>query len=110
MPEPLVLSLGYFPDGMEPDDDNSRHYRVDVIYRGTYVRRSDLTFAKQSWYEIQHNGQSLSRAGHWSWTESFQRWQYRFTLEEAKEQAAAVVNSVKVMGLTYTEFKERIGQ
>jgi hypothetical protein len=107
----LITKVSYWPDGCDPAADpyNERDWRVDVEWCGP--RMDDASGRAVGGYRVVHRGFiELSRAGNWEFhVPRFRRWQYRWaTLEEAREWAEKVRNSVTMGGLTYAEWQARL--
>lgn len=99
----IIKQILVLPIGMSLDDDEARHYGVVVEWRGPQ------TDDGAGGYAVTRFGESLSRAGNWAWPERYQYRQYRWaTLDEALSAARAAVDHVKVNGMTYAEFSERM--
>lgn len=93
----FTASVIVLPDGMAPDDTEARNFGINVEYKGHYERRSAEDQGVVPWYAVTWRGQELSRGGAWSFSvQRFQRWQHRFTLEEALSEARARVNELKI--------------
>lgn len=98
----IVKELLVLPSGMQEDDVNMHHYALRIVWRGPFNGRSGGGYAV-----IKSGGRELSRAGKWGNPENFQRWQYRFeTFDRALHMAQLHVNEVKVMGLTYAQWRQ----
>ncbi|SDH39134.1 hypothetical protein [Microbacterium sp. 77mftsu3.1] len=99
----ITTEVRLFPDGMELDDVNAPHFTVKVAWRGA---RSET--GRGGYAVIQGGDRHLSRAGNWRYNpeprlQRHYRWE---TLEEALEVARSVVNSIKVMGRTWTQWQK----
>lgn len=96
----LVSRVLVLPEGMELDDEDLRHFALQVEWRG------NSTGSGRGGYAVTDMFHQLSRAK-WGNPQSYQQHQYRWdTLEEALEMARAHVDSHRINGKTWKEWQE----
>lgn len=97
--EKVVTSMKVLPAGMRRDDPSVMvyFYQVDIVYQ-------------DGKYSVQNQHRELSRQGRWaSFVPRKDRFNYRFdSLERAIVAAESVVDSIKVMDLTWKQLEEAL--
>ena len=99
----IVTEVMVLPEGMDIDDDARSVFAVFVRWRGP---RGDTG---RGGYAVMHTNDHLSKRGDWRDNpEPFLQRHYRWeTLEEALAAARKVVNTVRMMGMTFPEWQAR---
>lgn len=101
----LTAKVLVLPEGMELDDPELRHFALQVEWRGPRGETG------RGGYAVTDMFKQLSRAGKWGNPQSYQQHQYRWeTLEEALEMARAHVDSHRINGKSWQEWREFYGQ
>lgn len=90
----------YHPEGCDPDDYNSVHFRVGVHWRGN--GKWAVTLGGNN------NHRLLSSAGNWLWMplKMTQMRHCRFDFETACRLAEAAVDNVTLVGKTWKEHED----
>lgn len=95
----FITEVSFWPDALDIHDPANEYTRSDWHLKVTYRGRDK--------FSIDYRGQQLSRAGNWYfYPQPFQRWQYRFTFEEAMDRAQEAANTMTIHGMNYVEFQE----
>lgn len=96
----IVTKVAVLPEGMELDSSELHHFALFVEWRGVRGEKG------RGGYSVTDLFDQLSRAGKWGNPQAFQQHQYRWdTLEEALEMARKHVDTRKVNGRTWSEWK-----
>lgn len=96
----ITTGMLVLPEGMELDDDERNHFALRIEWRGPRGKTG------RGGYGVSDGFRYLSRAGNWGNPQAFQQRLYRWeTLEEALEMARAHVNSYRMNGKTWAEWR-----
>jgi len=96
----IVTKVAVLPEGMDPGSSELYHFALFVEWKGVRGEKG------RGGYAVADGFEELSRAGNWGRPQAFQQHQYRWdTLEEALEMARKHVDTRKVHGKTWSEWK-----